>query len=287
MPAELGVLVVDENGAKLQDIDVTIGLLGGSHNLVTESTDMSGIALFSDVAPGSYLITVADPRFPSATRWVTVRNNASNQATVTLLPTRHIYFAIYYKVKDGAFQRAAETWAREIRGQKSFSARTDTVLLIEQLSEGDFKTAWNLVYQESQRPGRRVVEGRLFTHASYGTSDDGLEFKPDDTGGTLNRKEIIALPKLNWDMDAKLVLHGCNTAKGYLRGWTPARELANSQRVVVEGLNGYGYFSTRRDSYSKIDGSSQTVYLYAYDRRRNASGFGNGWKLPEIVYHPQ
>jgi len=286
MGADLGVVVQDEGGTRLQDITVTAGFLGGN-NRVSRVTDRSGIALFDDVAPGSYLVTVNDPRFPSATAWVTVRNNASNLATVTLYPMRHIYFAIYYKVKDGAFQRAAETWAREVRGRKDFSARTDSVLLIEQLSEGDFKTAWNVVYQESQRPGRRVVEGRLFTHASYGSSNDGLEFKPDDSGGTLDRKEIASLPKLNWDYDGKLVLHGCNTAKGYLRGWTPARELANSQRVDVHGLDGFGYFSTKRDKYSEIDGSSTTVYLYAYDRRRNATGFGNGWKLPEIVYHPQ
>jgi hypothetical protein len=286
MPAELGVLVVDEDGTKLPGATVSLGIFDATGKALQQTTNIFGLAQFEKLAAGTYTVAVTHPRFPLAARSVTVWNNSSQQITITLIPIRHIYFAIFYQVKDGAFRRAAETWEREIRGMSSFNSRTDKVLMLEQLTEGQFNKAWNLVYQEGNLPGRVVMEGHLFTHASYDSDSDGLEFKKDESGGTLDQKEMKALVKLNWKDDGKLVLHGCNTGKSERRYWAPAQELSNGQGIRVEGLTGYGYFSKKRDVYAEIDKNSTTVYLYSYKRGWNAFA-GDGSKMPEVFYTPE
>jgi hypothetical protein len=159
--------------------------------------------------------------------------------------------------------------------------RSDILTLEEGVrSKSDFKKAWNQVYEQARKRGLPVIEGQVFSHASKGDDEDGLEFKPtDDDGGTLTQGDIVSLAKLPWAGDGLLTLAGCNTGLLGTRGWAPAQVFANSQGVTTVGQTGYAYFSKARDRYERIDRGSQNVYLWAYKRGQNAM-LGFGARLP-------
>lgn len=195
-----------------------------------------------------------------------------------------VYFSIYYQVPDNAFKRAAEAWEFEVSGGV---CDPDVVWISEEVrSEGDFKRAWLSVYNKAKETGKPVIMGQLFTHASKGSANDGLEFKSSEgEDGTLTSGEIGALPKLNWDANGSLILSGCNTGLAGARGWSPAQIFATNQKVKTIGQAGYGYFSTDKYTYRETSPSSQTIYLWAYKRGKNGA-FGGGGRMPGVEFGP-
>lgn len=142
--------------------------------------------------------------------------------------------------------------------------------------------------EKSTSAGGKVIEGRLFTHASKQLDGrDGLEFKSNKTdNGTLTREEITSLPKLNWDeQNGLLVLHGCNTGLIGGRSWAPAQEFAKSQKIKTEGQSGFSYFSQSDKQYIEIYQENIEVYLWAFKRGRNTSWLsGDGKRMDGITY---
>ncbi len=66
---------------------------------------------------------------------------------------------------------------------------------------------------------------------------------------------------------------------------TPVEVFAKSQNVLTIGQNGYGYFSKNWPSYSRISGTDTNIALWAYRRSAN-SYFGNGGRVPGVVFRP-
>ena len=198
-----------------------------------------------------------------------------------------IFFSIYYYVDDHAFRRAAKTWKRCVKTEEVFQNGVDQFYEKEVRTESGFKAAWKEVANLTNRTNGVAWVGQLFTHASKGSDKDGLEFKPsEEDDGTLSQKEISTLEALPWDPDmGYLILSGCNTGKAGKRGWTPGEVFAKSQNVLTIGQNGYGYFSKNWPSYSRISGTDTNIALWAYRRSAN-SYFGNGGRVPGVVFRP-
>lgn len=216
---------------------------------------------------------------------------AAPQKAPATLPRarRRLFFAIYYRVKDGAFKRAAKTWERETRRAFAFADTQDVFLSIEVGSESEFKTAWALVHTESKGKFATVVQGQIFSHASKsGTGEqNGLEFKKDSSeDGTVLRNELQGLAVLDWEpTQGHLILSGCNSGLAGNRGWTPAEVFAKAQKVRTTGQRGFAYFSSDRDAYVEITDSSEVVYLWAFKRRRNGWA-GSGEKMEGVLFFP-
>ncbi len=222
----------------------------------------------------------------------------SNTIYITVVP-KHIYFAMYYRVPDNAFKRAAETWKRKVEQSSSYrrvaQLKLGTIIMEEVRTEADFKNAWSRIYKQLLPLCGVVVEGQLFTHATKQTDEkDGLEFKPTGSDGTLTRGEIRSLPKLNWDdKNGLLVLRGCNTGLsgshlfGLIgkRNWTPAREFAKSQKVKTIGQAGFSYFSQNENKHVEINQGSKQVYLWAYECTKNVP-LGWGLRMDGIPFWP-
>jgi len=210
--------------------------------------------------------------------------------TTAVLPSkRRLFFALYYRVKDHAFKRAAETWEKETRQAFGFVDTQDLFLSIEVFSESEFKAAWNRVQTESRARSAKIVQGQIFSHASKTGegAQNGLEFKKDTSeDGTIKKNEIESLAPLDWDSNqGYLILSGCNSGLAGNRNWTPAEVFARTQKVRTLGQSGYAYFSSSRDSYVEIDASSDVVYLWAFKRRRNGWS-GSGQKMEGVTFTP-
>jgi hypothetical protein len=193
-------------------------------------------------------------------------------------------FAIYYRVPDRAFERAADTWEAEA----SKAIGSGALFLKEGVStEADVLAAWTRILDRATREGLPVYAGQIFSHASKGSRNDGLEFQPgEDEDGTIDRTGIQSMPVLPWDPQGTLTLTGCNTGLVGTRGWCPASDFATHQKVHTVGQAGYGYFSTQTRRYSRIDDSSTTVYLWAYRRGKNGA-FGDGMRINGTLYDPK
>ncbi|MFT5431264.1 MAG: hypothetical protein ACI9OJ_001943 [Myxococcota bacterium] len=205
--------------------------------------------------------------------------------------SRRIYFAIAYIVDDAAFERAAQTWAREIQARGDFDGAQDLVVVQTVQTEGGFRTVWDQVKTSGDTPGWVVQEGQVFSHASKGGNNTGLEFRRGEAeagtndDGTLSQAEITTLPALNWASDGHLWLSSCNSGMEGERGWSPAEAFASGQGVRTSGEMGYAYFSSDPDSYQRIDGDTEDVYLNAYRRGQNA-WFGSGAAVEDGEYTP-
>jgi hypothetical protein len=211
--------------------------------------------------------------------------------SVVILDIRPIfvYFALYYTVDDRAFERAAETWKRKVEASSEYEDQ-DVFLMIPVSTEAEFKAAWDKVLQMSKKPNHIVKEGRVFSHASKESSQDGREFRKDPANdGTTNKLELSLLPVLNWAKGGTLHLHSCNSGVVGTRGWAPAGLLATSQSITVIGQSGFAYFSSNPGTYMEIDGKTKDVYLMAFHRRRNTPllSIGGGSSMPEITFKPQ
>jgi hypothetical protein len=249
-------------------------------------TDLSGYANFEEIGEGSYQMLVSHPSFrPGSLPWAVVSPNQTQLTTISLYPAKDIYFAIYYKVDDHAFRYAANYWKRQVTASPVDPASIQFVMR-EVSTAAEFKAAWNDIYKVTQAAGAGAKEGRVFSHASLDSSQDGLEFRKDaNEDGTISKGELASLPKLQWVPGGTLVLHGCNSGVTGDRGWTPAEVLAKSQGVPTTGQTGYAYFSQQYGSYLEWHPSYSVVYLWAYKRRLN-SMFGDGTRMPGKVFTP-
>jgi len=202
---------------------------------------------------------------------------------------RRLFFAIYYRVKDHAFKRAADTWERETRRSFQFDDAVDLFLSIEVGSESEFKMAWKRVHMESKGKFATVVQGQIFSHSSKSGSGEqnGLEFtKNTGEDGTVMKAEIEGLVPLDWDpKQGHLILSGCNSGLKGTRKWAPAEVFARSQKVTTTGQVGYAYFSTDPNKYVQIDESSTTIYLWAFERKRNG-WTGSGNRMEGLMFSP-
>jgi hypothetical protein len=208
---------------------------------------------------------------------------------------RLLYFTIYYEVPNRAFQIAAETWAPIMMKDVGFNPKRDILLMLPVTTEGDFKAAWKKIADRCRNDAAVVIEGHLFTHASWlGLRRTGLEFKKDGVDdATVTEAEIKALEPLNWHPSfGKLTLEGCNTGEKSVRGWCPAEAFAKRQGVTTEGQAGWGYFSSTLMVYTEIAQSpakevlSDRIYLWAYNRGVRNNIVGDGTRMPGILYHP-
>jgi hypothetical protein len=197
-----------------------------------------------------------------------------------------LFFALYYKVADRAFEYAARTWLADIKRQEA-SASHDQELFIGMDTESDFWLAWQMVNDHATRGGLDVTAGSVFSHASkQAAGNDGLEFKSSDShDGTLKPDEIRSLPVLPWASDGYLVLTGCNTGNGGDRSWTPAEVFCRSQHVITVGQTGYAYFSKTWSSYTEKLASDSNISLWAYKRGKNGM-LGNGNRMDAAVFSP-
>jgi hypothetical protein len=216
-------------------------------------------------------------------------NPLKNAVKVAPPPKRRLFFAIYYRVKDNAFKRAAETWERETRQAFRFDDKVDLFLSIEVGSESEFKAAWKKIHSESTGKFATVLQGQIFSHSSKSGSGEknGLEFtKGTDEDGTVMRAEIESLALLPWQpKQGYLILSGCNSGLTGSRQWAPAEIFARSQKVRTTGQRGYAYFSTSETSYVEISKESTTVYLWAFERRRNGWA-GDGGRMDGVTFNP-
>ena len=198
-----------------------------------------------------------------------------------------LFFILYYKVADGAFKKAAQTWRDEVKRRYGFTAK-DEFFEREVRSEESFKSAWNDLYAAAVRGGYEVLAGNILTHASKDTGgDDGLEFALSDAeDGTLKHSEIVALKKLPWAKNGFLILCGCNTGLSKQRKWIPAHSFALAQGVPTVGQAGYAYFSTEWQEYKETSPSDTRMCLWAYERKKNATAFifGSGRRMAGIVF---
>lgn len=290
LKAKLTVTVSDaDTGLPVEGAEVVLtkgAVSSTSASGMTKATDAQGLAEFSAIDAGTYGLTAhAEGWCPDPDVAVKSVPAASSSAHEFRLRRALLYFAIYYPVADNAFKRAAETWAAEIRAGADFCA-ADKVIVLPAKTEPTLKAAWATV--ASQAANYDLHRGALFTHASKddNPAPDGLEFRPTaSSDGTLTRADIAALPVLAWGAGARLTLMGCNTGLAEDRGWSPAGAFAKAQGVPTMGQTGYAYFSTSPSSYSEIDASSTTVYLWAFRRGKNAL-LGSGERVSGRTFSP-
>ncbi|MBL8232575.1 MAG: carboxypeptidase regulatory-like domain-containing protein [Bryobacterales bacterium] len=249
------------------------------------STAADGVATFEELEEGPITFAITAPGYRPKGHAGTVNPNSSSFTTVLLDPAIDIYFAIYYKVPDGAFRRAAEHWKAELK-TKPINPGTSKIIMHEVTTAAEFKAAWQDVYNQAQAKGSGVKDGRVFSHASKGEGEDGLEFKGGGgEDGTISKGELQSLPSLPWLPGAQLILHGCNTGVAAARGWTPAEVLAKSQKVRTVGQAGYAYFSQSYSTYVEWTNSSTVVYLWAYKRGKNGM-IGGGARMEGKEFLP-
>lgn len=177
---------------------------------------------------------------------------------------------------DKSFERASETWVKEIKGKADWNADSDIVIVKKFTKEEDFVAAWKEINGVAKERMDSVETGAIFSHATL----SGFEFP----NGTLTRQEIDALPKLDWMPTGKLFLQGCNTG-------SLANRFAVSQGITVAGQVGYAYFSESPTRYIQIDrkgrGTSKQVYLNSYNRGRNFALGDGRVNPPQIAIPPK
>lgn len=198
-----------------------------------------------------------------------------------------LFFNIYYDTGDQAFEKAAQTWEKEIRGYVILSGH-DVFVSHKVSTEAEFTAAWNEIFNTAWANKMQVFLGTIFSHTSKGDTKDGLEFEGDDPkkdalDGTLTMQETMKLKILPWHERGVLVLTGCNTGLGGKRGKCPAEAFRDGQRCSVIGQVGYAYFSQDFNSYKETTNSSPARYLWAYKRGKNGA-VGGGQRLQGRIF---
>ena len=222
-----------------------------------------------------------------------------------------IHFFIAYRTKDGAFRRAAETWANET------VPANETCLKLEVKFVPDLKASFLKLMDEAEKAKAKYRFGALFVHSSSPamfTSDSsprhGIHFRPfqprtmgemrynehllkTDGNDTANIDAIKALPKLPWEKDGKLWVFGCSSGADDWGKKAIAQHLANSQGVKTIGMAGGAYVSSDPLVYKEPEKASKRVYLRSYWRGENmllnTSGVlkGHNAALPDLEFSPE
>lgn len=238
-----------------------------------------------------------DPYADGMNLYQYVRSNPTGSTDPSGLYT---YFVIFYEADaNKSFERAADTWIKDLQASKDWNKDCDEVVRIGVTTEADFVKAWNdidakIAARKGKVPGEhhKAKVGIVFSHASK-TGTSGLEFKPDPNApgsGTLARDEIKTLKALEWLDKGELRLQGCNTGLKHKDGSeSVGSSFAAGQHVTTLGQAGYGYFSENATKYVEIDkngsGTSTTVYLKAYKRGQNGS-LGSVAEMPPVQVNP-
>lgn len=212
-------------------------------------------------------------------------NKIKNSIHVEKISTKIVYFIIYYikNNDDGAFKRAATTRKRLIE-EKIKKDENSTILLYPTTTGQGFKSCWQDIKNYQKNNVSLIKEGHIFSHASKGETEDGLEFfHSEEQDGTISYDEIIDLPVLTWSKDSSLTLYGCNTGmSGSVRDFSIADAFHEKQKTKIIAQKGYAYFSKLEDRYMKISSDSSSIFLWAYNRGQNST-FGNGEKIPPQI----
>jgi RHS repeat-associated protein len=160
---------------------------------------------------------------------------------------------------DEELRRAAQTRAQELRRQKGFDPRRDTVVLAGVKTKQDFANAINQANSLAQTYGG-VGEISLYSHS--GPADGPIFHDLEGRATQFSQGELSQL-SVNWQGAACARFFGCNTAVAF------AQRFADAQQVPADGYRGYAYFSS--DARRRAD-PSQPGSLYLID----APGYHNG-----------
>ncbi len=206
-------------------------------------------------------------------------------------------------VKDRAFQRAAETWEREVESRSGFNSNCDSVFLFPVKTELEFIDEWEHLrilsdaVKEIFTYNYKIKEGVLFLNSGkdydLANRDSTLYLAPDrDSSGNeindgsfrwIDTKQLDRLP---WADDGRLILRGCQSGLAGFDHVSIAEAFAYTQHVVTSGESGFAYFSESIDRYVEISTSSKDVYLKAYERRLN-NVWGDGESMEPEIFDPQ
>ena len=224
------------------------------------------------------------------------------------------YVSIYYKDSNQSFKRASDTWAREVKNRPQWDSHCDVVIQKEVSTTHGFITAWGDINTDVKNrikkfpDDQRIPEMTLFIHASNKGRVAGLEFGD----GTLEKKYIKSLVKLDWTDDGLIDLHGCYTGlttgtldkryhavhlghniyvgvgpRNYVLDLSVAEWFRDGQNVKTIGEMGASYFSESPTEYRPIDQDGNTstdVYLGVYNRGYHNNLFGDGSAIPGKVF---
>jgi RHS repeat-associated protein len=160
---------------------------------------------------------------------------------------------------DDEFRRAAETRAAEIRGQKGFDPKKDTVLVRGVMSKADFK---GLIADANalDKTFGKVQEVDLVAHNQNDKDAAGPVFHSQPGYGhtELFSQSELSQMKVNWSGSASASIIGCRTALAF------TQMFANAQGVPTAGYERYAYFSSSRSRMVEI-GLTGPVYLQGGD----------------------
>ena len=279
---------VDSNGA----ITVQKGDWLSKYSAALKGGDTSQVYDYERKVDGKY-IPVADPNkikagetiYHRPTRLLHEVNEANREYESTIRGKLH--FAIAYDVPDKAFERAAETFRKDITGSSNFDPAHDRFELRVVSTEEDFVQAWSEISSISKQ--LPVATGQILTHASP-TRDKlrGLELSPPNAStsyvsgnstspSTLTFDEIAKLPNVNWANSGLLISAGCNTA---FASPSDPRSVASvfsaTQNVDVKGNRGWAYFSESETKYVQTNPTSTQMYLKTYMRGANLALMESG-----------
>ncbi len=186
---------------------------------------------------------------------------------------------------DESFKAAAETRANEIRKQKDFDPKKDTVLVRGVYAKDDFK---NLLQDANslEKQFGQVEQVTLFAHSG---PSEGPVFHDRTTGkGDQFKTSELAGLKVNWSSTASATFIGCNTADNF------TQRFADAQNVPTYGYDKYAYFSSSSTKMVPNPKASGPVYLIAADYgTHNGIGSairyktGNGLVYPLIRRDPK
>ena len=179
-------------------------------------------------------------------------------------PTGENVYVVTYttgnSVGDDEFRRAAETRAEEIRKQKGFDPKKDTVLVRGVYSKQDFKDVLKEANGLEKQYGK-VEQVSLYAHA--GTDHGPVLHNPQTGKGDQFTQQELSSLRVNWSGSASAYFYGCHTGVNF------AQNFANAQGVPTYGYNEYAYFSSKPD---KREGPNATgpLYLIAADGWANS-----------------
>jgi hypothetical protein len=173
--------------------------------------------------------------------------------------------------RDGSFRKAAETLSNDYNGK---------TYMIGVRTESEFKEKWNSLSSTLNANNEKISNLDILTH---GDSKNLYLVNDSRNDGSLTVDEVANLTQLNFVSSGEINLYSCNS--GLLKDKGIGQTFADWQNISVSGQYGFTAFSTNPRYYSRINPSSSSVYLQAYDRGRN-NPWGKGGAYPPRRYNP-